>query len=214
MATLREYFDTDFTTLLKNGVEAPWQLNGQRGILSVRVHLDFDSNVKFVSVFLPAAACYREVIEAVLPEVDSWLTAGDGLEVRVSREGEAERCSTDLQFAGRVFLYHDAELDADTMTTVAELASGRGVALHFRGPRFAVGRAKYERPLAFISHDSRDKDDIARPIAVALSARQCPVWFDEFSLTVGDRLRESIERGLRETRRCILVITPNFLGNT
>jgi hypothetical protein len=41
----------------------------------------------------------------------------------------------------------------------------------------------------------------------------CPVWFDEFSLQVGDRLRESIERGLREARKCILVITPNFISN-
>jgi hypothetical protein len=41
----------------------------------------------------------------------------------------------------------------------------------------------------------------------------CPVWFDEFSLQVGDRLRESIERGLREARRCVLVITPNFIAN-
>ena len=42
----------------------------------------------------------------------------------------------------------------------------------------------------------------------------CPVWFDEFSLNVGDRLRESIERGLREARKCVLVVTPNFLDNT
>ena len=41
----------------------------------------------------------------------------------------------------------------------------------------------------------------------------CPVWFDEFSLKVGDRLRESIEKGIRECKKCILVLTPNFLSN-
>ena len=41
----------------------------------------------------------------------------------------------------------------------------------------------------------------------------CPVWFDEFSLRVGDSLRESIERGLKEARKCILLITPHFLAN-
>lgn len=41
----------------------------------------------------------------------------------------------------------------------------------------------------------------------------CPVWYDEFSLKVGDSLRESIEIGLKECSKCILVITPNFLGN-
>jgi hypothetical protein len=182
MATLREYFDTDFTTLLKNSIEVPWQLNHEHGVLSVRVHLDFDSNVKFLSVFLPAGSCHGDVIKAALLDVHSWLTAGDGLEVRLSREGEAERRSTDLRFAGRVFLYHEAEIATDTLAEIARLAGEDGLALHFRGPRFATGRVKYERPLAFISHDSRDKAEIARPLAVALSIKQCPVWFDEFSL--------------------------------
>ena len=87
------------------------------------------------------------------------------------------------------------------------------MAAQFRGPQFAAGRARLERPLAFISHDSRDKDLIARPIAVGLAGLMCPVWFDEFSLRVGDRLRESIERGLREARKCVLIITPNFIAN-
>jgi hypothetical protein len=41
----------------------------------------------------------------------------------------------------------------------------------------------------------------------------CPVWYDQFSLRVGDSLRESIEAGLRECHKCILVLTPNFLSN-
>jgi hypothetical protein len=42
----------------------------------------------------------------------------------------------------------------------------------------------------------------------------CPVWYDEFSLKVGDRLRESIELGLKECKKCVLVISQNFLSNT
>jgi TIR domain len=41
----------------------------------------------------------------------------------------------------------------------------------------------------------------------------CPVWYDQFSLRVGDSLRESIERGLTECSKCILILTKNFLGN-
>ena len=40
----------------------------------------------------------------------------------------------------------------------------------------------------------------------------CPVWYDEFSLSVGDSLRESIEGGLKSCGYCILVLTPNFLS--
>ena len=74
-------------------------------------------------------------------------------------------------------------------------------------------RNKWEKPLAFISHDSRDKTTIAEPLAIQLQKFMCPVWYDEFTLRVGDSLRESIERGLKECPKCILVLTPNFLSN-
>jgi hypothetical protein len=41
----------------------------------------------------------------------------------------------------------------------------------------------------------------------------CPVWYDEFSLRVGDNLRDSIEKGLKECKKCILILSPNFLSN-
>ena len=41
----------------------------------------------------------------------------------------------------------------------------------------------------------------------------CPVWYDEFALRIGDNLRDSIERGLKECRKCVLVLSPNFLTN-
>ena len=46
-----------------------------------------------------------------------------------------------------------------------------------------------------------------------LSKMLCPVWFDEFSLKVGDNLRESIERGLKNCRKCIVIVSPHFLSN-
>lgn len=75
-------------------------------------------------------------------------------------------------------------------------------------------RDKLEKPLAFISHDWRDKSEIAEPLAVHLQKLLCPVWYDQFTLRVGDSLRESIEKGLKECRKCIVVLTPNFLSNS
>jgi hypothetical protein len=213
MATLREYFDTDFTRLLNSAQLVRWRSDGVEGDAPVRVHFDFDSNVKFVSCYLPAAACRADVIEAVLNGVGEWITIGDGLEVQTGFPGERRRTSRDLRFSGRLFIYHESEVDDALQTAVRARALAQGVDVQFRGPQFADGRAGFERPLAFISHDSRDKDAIARPIAVGLAGLMCPVWFDEFSLRVGDRLRESIERGLREARKCILVITPHFIAN-
>src|SRR5438477_6425323 len=70
-----------------------------------------------------------------------------------------------------------------------------------------------ENPHAVIYHDSRDKEEVAGPIALGLQKLMCPVWYDEYSLKVGDHLRESIERGLKETKKCVLVLSPNFFSN-
>ncbi len=63
----------------------------------------------------------------------------------------------------------------------------------------------------FLSHASEDKEDFARPLALALSERGLRVWFDEFTLRVGDSLRRSIDKGLSRARFGVVVISPAFL---
>jgi len=62
----------------------------------------------------------------------------------------------------------------------------------------------------FISHASEDKEAIARPLADALIARGLAVWYDEFSLKLGDSLRESINRGLERSRYGVVILSPHF----
>jgi hypothetical protein len=74
-----------------------------------------------------------------------------------------------------------------------------------QSPRKATERWDF-----FISHASEDKEAIARPLADALRASGLAVWYDDFSLTVGDSLRESIDRGLANSRFGIVIISPHF----
>lgn len=62
----------------------------------------------------------------------------------------------------------------------------------------------------FICHASEDKDDFVRPLAEALRAHHLDVWYDEFALTLGDSLREAIDRGLAESRFGIVVLSRHF----
>ncbi len=62
----------------------------------------------------------------------------------------------------------------------------------------------------FICHAGEDKDDFVRPLAEALRARHLDVWYDEFALTIGDSLREKIDRGLADSRFGIVVLSPHF----
>ena len=66
----------------------------------------------------------------------------------------------------------------------------------------------------FISHATEDKDSFVRPLALALRSYGLKVWYDEFSLGVGDSLRKSIEGGLANSRFGIVVISPSFAGKT
>lgn len=63
----------------------------------------------------------------------------------------------------------------------------------------------------FICHASEDKNDFVRPLAEALVERGLRVWFDEFTLNVGDSLRRSIDRGVLSSTYGVVVISPNFL---
>jgi hypothetical protein len=64
---------------------------------------------------------------------------------------------------------------------------------------------------AFISHASEDKDTIVRQLADTLEKLGVKVWYDEFSLKVGDSLSKSIDEGLLKSRFGILIISKNFL---
>jgi len=63
----------------------------------------------------------------------------------------------------------------------------------------------------FISHTSEDKDTFVRPLAVALRNVGVSVWYDEFSLRLGNSLSRSIDRGLANSRFGLVVISSSFL---
>lgn len=64
----------------------------------------------------------------------------------------------------------------------------------------------------FISHASEDKNSFARPLAEALEAEGLSVWFDESTLTLGDSLRRSIDKGLARSRYGIVIVSEAFLS--
>jgi hypothetical protein len=64
----------------------------------------------------------------------------------------------------------------------------------------------------FISHASEDKESIAHPLALALKDRGLQVWYDEFTLTLGDSLRASIDRGLAQSRFGVVILSNHFFA--
>jgi hypothetical protein len=85
----------------------------------------------------------------------------------------------------------------------------RMMAKDFSASRTAPTDIGYD---AFICHASEDKDSIARPLARELGRLGFSVWFDEFSLKVGDSLRKNIDRGLRLSRFGIIILSKSFFS--
>ena len=216
MSNLLAYFNSDFNKLL--GLRRDFELRGGGVELTATLatHHDYDANVMFGSVFIPENEYPVEVFKAVLRGYSAELEEQRKIEIQtghIAAKPEDFFDSRTLQFSGRIFIYYDGELAEGDEQTILALARDSAFLPVLRTKRYVSQRQYGDAPVAFISHDSRDKELIARPIAHRLMSLACPVWYDEFSLKVGDRLRDSIEKGLKECHRCILIVSKNFLAN-
>jgi len=64
----------------------------------------------------------------------------------------------------------------------------------------------------FISHASEDKEPFVRELAETLGEKNVRVWYDDFTLRVGSRLRRSIDKGLANSRYGVVVLSPAFFS--
>lgn len=62
----------------------------------------------------------------------------------------------------------------------------------------------------FISHASEDKETIVRELVEELQKYGINIWYDEFALEVGDSLSRSIDKGLKQSRYGLIILSPAF----
>ena len=236
MATLKEYFEIDFPDTFKihsdiNGILPELQTN----VIGV-LNLDFFSNSSYHSFFFESKELdidfFIKFISDFYTKVgNSWIcsnklqmpSAKVGMGIKVNNVNPLEVIMTyldctpihisELIFTGRIFIYYDNHISKIDLQKLNSYAASSGRHIQFRTSEYKETRMKLEKPLAFICHDSNDKELIAGRIANGLTRLGCPVWYDEYSLRVGSNLRESIEKGIKECEKCILILSPNFMNN-
>lgn len=217
MATLREYFFKQHNGLAVHH-DLDCKLGGITVTLCERMVSVMPAGVNYMTYFVPEGAYSRALIEALLlraVDAPSVFAAATQVSVAVHEsnpEGEVIDPS-DFALARRIHFYIDEVLPSGEKTEVLALATSKGFTATVQDRFYGEWLHDHETPWAFISHDSRDKDDFVRPLAEKLTSMLCPVWYDEYSLRVGQSLRESIDRGLKEARKCIVVLSPSFLSN-
>ena len=63
----------------------------------------------------------------------------------------------------------------------------------------------------FVSHASRDKEDIVDELVDMLKNMGYLVWYDKNELIAGDVILNEIESGLKNSYCLLLVLTDNFM---
>jgi hypothetical protein len=230
------YFNNDFKKYTHHSGDYAVDIEGASFTVSVKIFFDFLKQKRSIAIYIPyskiigekelvylTAFCdhfldrstHTHIGEDAPPGTVAQLkNLGNGkIEMLLNIPGDPNFVDTEkMKFDGTLFMYGD--FDVDTPSNITKNLSGRE--LIFRGLGYAKRRSSAEAAVPnrslFISHDSRDKEVIARPLASSLQKLGCNVWFDEFSLHIGDSLRESIERGLLQCGKCLFIITPNFLA--
>jgi len=212
MATAKEYFEK--TVLMEIG--AGWNaiFDGREINLLVKMALDFEGGSKYLKIYIPECEAPDTILEMLATKRSELLDVGSTVLTESGFTGHSERIpSTSLRFSGRMLVNTPTIISDERWRKAQRILEAQGFNVVVRDGTYVRAREEYERPLAFMSHDSRDKDEFVRPLAVKLSSLLCPVWYDEYSLVPGDSLRESIEKGLKICPKCIVVLSKNFFSN-
>jgi hypothetical protein len=190
-------------------------------IVLVNVLFDLEAHSKFIAAYIENCETFiddaKELLEGyrnIISGVDESLHRSDENKLRLTGDLEAYDL-TEIPFSGRVFLYFDETLRNHERAALLDRGRQLNLSVVIRDRTYLEQLERWEKPTLFISHDSRNKDLIARPLADELQKRyRYRVWIDDYALRVGDSLRESIERGLKECKVCVLILTREFLSNS
>jgi hypothetical protein len=68
----------------------------------------------------------------------------------------------------------------------------------------------HKRTGLFICHASEDKLEIAEPLADALTELGYKVWYDKYTLKLGDSLRREIDKGLAACEYGVVILSNSF----
>ena len=232
MATLKQYFETDFTHVVRLQVTFPVN----EGQVEAYWLVDFLGYMSYMSCYVPET---NRKLDYFLSLVNSLKYGSTSLrfsgkitlpsarqfpgELRIDNQvqlglharffGDPARiAAANVPMSRRVYIYSESNLNDADIAALKSTGSILGHEVQFRSTTHAALRSAQEKPAAFVSYDHRDRD-VAQKIAIGLQRLMCSVWYDEYSLAAGANLRDSIEKGIRECTRCIVVLSKNFFSN-
>jgi hypothetical protein len=182
-------------------------------VIKRRVKQELNSSCRLFTFYIPERPDTLSLMGSILDKLNDHKKEAEGIESISSYQNDVHTGIQKSVFSNRLFFYVETPLTMEEILRLDAYCKERNIFLTIRSTEYIKTRMENEKPLAFISHDSRNKELIAKPLANGLSSRLCSVWYDEYSLKVGQSLRESIEEGIKNAKKCILILTKEFLTN-
>lgn len=215
MASVTDFFENQKSGFLTAHKVFTFALEPELEI-EIYVCFEYRSHSAFLMMYIPDHPQTNDVIFSVMADSEGYVASFElatsiGSENEIALNNEP-RSPLEL-FTRTIYFYFETPLPAERIEAFEKHAKEQNLIVHFRDQSYAAKQTAAEKPDAFICHDSRDKEEIVRPLVQQISGNHRTVWFDEHSLQVGDSLREGIENGIRVSKKCVLVVTPNFLNN-
>lgn len=223
MPSLLDYFHNDFKALslhwpiiisIQSADNRNGKIVGEENVdVEINIKHAMDSSVRLFTFYIHACSSVGDVIKTILDKIEDWKKYAESFRSDARFYNDIIVGKSTNVYSNRIYFY------TETMPSLLELqqidvyAKTKSYTITIRSINYLETKMATEKPHAFISHDSRDKELIAKPLAVGLNSRLCFVWYDEFSLKIGDSLRQSIEKGIREAKKCILILTNKYLNN-
>jgi hypothetical protein len=215
--TIKNYFLNDFVAISFDTKLEFQATNEKNEVESVsfdeKVINQNDGSTRFFVYYIPKSNLTALVCKEMILQYDDLIKRASQIESIPGSRGDFNIGKHISIYSKRIYFYIESDVSSGDLKILEKIAKDKGLYLTFRNSKYLKTRMDIDKPQAFISHDSRDKEKIARKLALGLSSRLSPVWYDEYSLNIGDSLRDSIEKGIKEAKKCVLILTPNFLNN-
>ena len=218
MGTLKDYFISDKAHKIKSTNQSSISFkdrNGKDILIDILLYFDFASGAKYYSFYIPYTDNLIELIDlATSKEVIEDISRLGDYTVKSNITNERDCISKELVFCRCIYFYFENKLTSQHRLDLNEVLKKNNIQGELRDETWMQDSIKRKKPLAFISHDFKDKEIIARPFAQKLAHRSLrTIWYDEFSLKPGDKLRKEIEKGIKESEYCILLLSKNYINN-
>jgi len=216
VGTLKDYFESGSK---ESNIRHSLSIFSPQGIelghtITFKIHLLIEAHSKYLSIYsgsnVSLDALFVHLKNKNLRTCDIAKLMGQDERMHIEMGGVSLK---DLVFTNKLIVYVEDKLTNEQVELLIFHGESQGFKVEVRDINYAEERSREERPLAFISHAKSDSREFAIKLASALTRLGCPVWFDEYSMKVGDSLVESIEAGLKETDKCIFILSPDFLAN-